>query len=551
MSISLPEALKELADQSRWIAWWNDDGRKIPKSVRTGNAKTNDPDTWGTFDQASRTMDLKHYTGVGVMLGDGLIGIDLDHAIDRQGHIKDWAQRLIDQIGSYTEISPSGNGVHILAKADPATVGMIGNADHRKGIEIYNHSRYFTVTGNQLNGNRLRDATEQIQQAMIEHFPNSSADDRIRRQLGSMARSQVRRMANQTMLANAGRDHARFARVPSGGRTCAFCAMLASRGFVYHTAETAGSMNRYHEDCRCEIVPGFDDDTTIDGYDPDAMYEAYSRARDTAGDNPTESQILAEMRRTGDYTDSARSTLGGVSLENKRITQVIGRDRISRLNDILNETAHKDTAKLFASFFPDFEIVGTKLPKGARAHFNAGRGGIFVNADEIDRASKAHPAYSTFVHECSHMLDWKLGDRTGTFYSSKPIGGYELGAQLDADAENAIREKMKQQTGTPAERRRKAMRALVVEINEQLEDGHDWSVHDMFQAALIDGDDYAKLSNYGHRPGYFDTKGNQQCEAFAEMMAAQLTDEHAWRIMERYFPQATKLFDLMVKEAAR
>ena len=187
--------------------------------------------------------------------------------------------------------------MHILAKADPKTVGMIGDADHRKGIEIYNHNRYFTLTGNQLNDNPLRDATEQVQQVMREHFPASSADDRVRRQVGAMARSQTRRMANQAMIANAGRDHVRFARVPSGGRTCAFCAMLASRGFVYHTAETAGSMNRYHNDCRCEIVPGFDDDTIIDGYDPDALYEDYARARDEAGDNPSTSDILAAMRR--------------------------------------------------------------------------------------------------------------------------------------------------------------------------------------------------------------------------------------------------------------
>ena len=304
MSISLPEALKELADQNRWVAWYDQDGRKIPKSVKTGNAKTNDPDTWGTFEQAAKTMDYKRYTGVGVMLGDGLIGIDLDHVIDPDGRIKDWAQQLIDQIGSYTEISPSGTGVHILAKADPATVGMIGNADHRKGIEIYNHGRYFTLTGNQLNDNPLRDATEQAQQVMREHFPGRSADDRVRRQVGAMARSQTRRMANQAMIANAGRDHARFARVPSGGRTCAFCAMLASRGFVYHTAETAGDMDRYHEDCRCEIVPGFDDDTRIDGYDPEALYENYANARDEAGSNPSTSDILAAMRRTGKYTDS-------------------------------------------------------------------------------------------------------------------------------------------------------------------------------------------------------------------------------------------------------
>lgn len=547
MSISLPEALKELADQNRWVAWYDQDGRKIPKSVKTGNAKTNDPDTWGTFEQAAKTMDYKRYTGVGVMLGDGLIGIDLDHVIDPDGQIKDWAQKLIDQIGSYTEISPSGTGVHILAKADPKTVGMIGNADHRKGIEIYNHNRYFTLTGNQLNDNPLRDATEQVQQVMREHFPASSADDRVRRQVGAMARSQTRRMANQAMIANAGRDHVRFARVPSGGRTCAFCAMLASRGFVYHTAEDAALNGKEHQECHCSVIPGFDEDTVVEGYDPDALYEDYAKARDEAGDNPTTGDILAAMRQHDNmYSD------GAIALaRNDEIAGIIGQERMNGLTELINKSRHRQTAWLFASRFDEFRIVGTKLPKGARAHFSPKHGGVFVNVAEIDKDSLARPAYNTFVHECAHMLDRLLGGEREQYYSSSPIDGYALGVQLDADAENAVRERMKTQTGTSAERRRKAMQELVREINDQLGDGHDWSIHDMFQASLADGDDYSKLSNYGHRPGYFDTKGSQQCEAFAEMMAAQLTDEHAWRIMEKYFPQATKLFDLMVKEVAR
>ena len=58
-----------------------------------------------------------------------------------------------------------------------------------------------------------------------------------------------------------------FARVPSGVNTCTWCAMLAGRGYVYWTEETAGKFSKWHDNCRCTVVA-----TTkkggIEGYDP-------------------------------------------------------------------------------------------------------------------------------------------------------------------------------------------------------------------------------------------------------------------------------------------
>lgn len=74
----------------------------------------------------------------------------------------------------------------------------------------------------------------------------------------------------------------RFARVPSGRETCAWCDMLASRGWVYHSRETAGDrgFKQFHDDDECMIVPQWDQDTAhIEGYDPDAMYDRYMAAR--------------------------------------------------------------------------------------------------------------------------------------------------------------------------------------------------------------------------------------------------------------------------------
>ncbi|OZG64144.1 phage protein [Bifidobacterium hapali] len=99
----------------------------------------------------------------------------------------------------------------------------------------------------------------------------------------------------------------RYARVPQGAKTCAFCSMVASRGFVYSSAEAAGGdMNKYHHDCDCEIIPSWDkNNPKIEGYDPEKLYQKYLKAWESLGkENPTLEEILEAMRRMGGYTDS-------------------------------------------------------------------------------------------------------------------------------------------------------------------------------------------------------------------------------------------------------
>ena len=93
-------------------------------------------------------------------------------------------------------------------------------------------------------------------------------------------------MGRRTVKHNMRRDKAkpRWARVPAGAKTCAFCTMLASRGWVYSDEETAGGAgNRFHADCDCMILPSWDKGTPrLAGYDPDGMYEQYKDARKAA-----------------------------------------------------------------------------------------------------------------------------------------------------------------------------------------------------------------------------------------------------------------------------
>lgn len=64
----------------------------------------------------------------------------------------------------------------------------------------------------------------------------------------------------------------RYARVPTGGETCPFCVMLASRGFVYISEQAA---SHAHPGCDCRVVPGFAGETEVEGYDLDGLYRQY------------------------------------------------------------------------------------------------------------------------------------------------------------------------------------------------------------------------------------------------------------------------------------
>lgn len=128
--------------------------------------------------------------------------------------------------------------------------------------------------------------------------PLSTAD--VAQALANMLQAAQRLVvqpARQTITLNVDGDPGRpkWARVPTGAKTCAFCLMLASRGAVYDTDRSAGRMHHYHADCDCEPTPIWEGDDFPDGYDPDALYERYNAARAVAGGDSK--AILAELRQ--------------------------------------------------------------------------------------------------------------------------------------------------------------------------------------------------------------------------------------------------------------
>ena len=139
----------ELLDRRAWVAYRREGPKKVPYNPRTGHkASCSDSSTWGTLEEAIAAYQGGGYDGIGFQLAPPFVGVDLDGCRDREtGFIDDGAQAIIEQLDSYTEVSPSGEGVHIFVTGKLPPEGR-----RTKGVEIYGRGRYFTVTGQHLAG---------------------------------------------------------------------------------------------------------------------------------------------------------------------------------------------------------------------------------------------------------------------------------------------------------------------------------------------------------------------------------------------------------------
>lgn len=146
---NIPE---ELHSRTQWVCYRrvSSKNRKLQNVpfVASGqrHASCTAPTDWSTFEEASAaiTQPSRKLDGISYVLtaDDGLVCVDLDHARDPEtGSPEPWAQEIIDKIGSYTEVSPSGTGYHIFVR------GTVPAALKTDRVEIYASSKIMATTG--------------------------------------------------------------------------------------------------------------------------------------------------------------------------------------------------------------------------------------------------------------------------------------------------------------------------------------------------------------------------------------------------------------------
>ncbi|WP_374989118.1 phage/plasmid primase, P4 family [Priestia megaterium] len=158
----------ELKNTPHWILWRSEkrDGKptKVPYQINGELAQSNNKRTWSTFPTIIKFYEQGEYDGIGFMFSkdDPFVGVDIDRCVS-EGALTELAEDVIETIQSYTEYSPSGEGIHIIAKGKLPLKGPgTGRKNPSIGLEIYRHGRYFTFTGNSLGKTPVEERTEEF-----------------------------------------------------------------------------------------------------------------------------------------------------------------------------------------------------------------------------------------------------------------------------------------------------------------------------------------------------------------------------------------------------
>lgn len=192
--------LTELRQKPIWVNYirvWSDKKQgygKPPINPRNlYNASTTNPEHWTDYQTAAKNIGKpgKIYQngeliaeqpveGVGLVLARPLTGIDFDHVRDPEtGEIQPFAKKIVEELDSYTEISPSGSGLHILIYdeesedlagefkniAPDGSISKTGTAE----IDAYNHRRFFTMTENMLLDKPIQKTSGALRKILTEY----------------------------------------------------------------------------------------------------------------------------------------------------------------------------------------------------------------------------------------------------------------------------------------------------------------------------------------------------------------------------------------------
>lgn len=171
----------ELIELDRWCVWQYEerDGKftKLPVNPLTGElARSNDESTWTSYEHALYAFKKGRGDGLGFFFKEPYVGIDLDNVendifrYQNGDYENNIVHEFYETFKSYGEISPSGTGVHIIAK------GKIPGDRRRKGnVEMYSEGRFFTMTENSLHKyKRISEVDEEVFKPIYNKYLNNN-----------------------------------------------------------------------------------------------------------------------------------------------------------------------------------------------------------------------------------------------------------------------------------------------------------------------------------------------------------------------------------------
>lgn len=312
----------------------------------------------------------------------------------------------------------------VIAVMQPAC-GASSNVAARLAAEFYDGLRaqfgisdgYRAIADSRRDAEATSGAVRAFVQDLVDGKPTSQFIDKCAARIDY----ETRKAANECIASNANNDpeKPRWARVPTGVETCKFCIMLASRGFVYHTEETA---SHAHTNCDCRVIPSWDKDNPIvSGYDPDRYYDMWKHPEKYVIETGKEEQPKIDLKSidASQYPDEFTNTKGK-------------RQNFEAYIDAVNAVEDADP-KLREIFSRIGEISNSpNMPDGSfDVKYAAGRGSVSyyqnrttgkvtkltVNIPKMT-SDNIEGTVSTTCHELGHFIDLMRGESADRWLSS-------------------------------------------------------------------------------------------------------------------------------------
>lgn len=398
---------------------------------------------------------------------------------------------------------------------------------------------------------------------------------------GKAASDRVSRRANQTMCLNAVRDGLRYARVPMGGETCTFCAMLASRDFIYKSAKAAGEGGHYHKHCRCKVVPGFDG-LEVEGYDPDEWYRRWQAFK------KIDASSMSEEEKQAAKAALARKEATSKTINAKaRVYKGLTSGQVAQIAEAV-DAMNGDAKELYLAYEGRFKTA--KLTTGA-SYYSPSERGVYVNSRTFT-GTRGKEKLDAWFHELGHNIDYMTAkgafssksaayrwqNRTFPRTIKKEVEAYVKGVSKDcsklvqrfleqggdvdqlsflglisqSDAEGYWDDMLSAAdiaAKCSKKRLEKEAAQTLISLDMKNRDANGEMIHsvsDLFGGAT----DNAVVGTFGHWPdkdtgkSYWDKNGNMLAqEAWAEMFAGSTGAPGSMELLREYLPESCGIFD--------
>lgn len=153
---------------------------KVPYKQDGTRADPSNPADFCSFDEALAAYNSGGFDGIGIGCFDKVGMADLDGCV-HDGKLDEWAQEIVDELDSYTELSPSGTGLHIffLIKNFFYDKERYYINNRKTHLEVYvpgaTH-RFLTMTGQCIHGTEVMERTEQLKGVLEKYMVRPQAD---------------------------------------------------------------------------------------------------------------------------------------------------------------------------------------------------------------------------------------------------------------------------------------------------------------------------------------------------------------------------------------